>query len=119
MKNTSLLIIFTLIGFLYTMNSCTADKASEFGRDEAVCDSVYITYNDHIKNIFDNHCISCHDGSYQFSLKTFNDINRVKAKVYEEVMHYEMPIISQTSTALSEAQIDSIHCWQLNNYPEN
>ncbi len=115
MKKATLLISLGILGFVFSISSCSPENK----RNEAVCQTVHITYDGHIKNIIDNHCIKCHDGANEFSLKTYSDVVRVKNDVIAEVMAYKMPVIDKGVGPLSEAQLDSINCWKLNNFPQN
>lgn len=117
MKYTTLSICFSFFGLLVATNSCTADKTTESLRDEALCNSVNITYDAHIKHIIDTKCTTCHDGGTQFSLQGFNAVNNWKNDIHQKVLSYQMP--KSPGDPLTEAQIDSIHCWKLNGFPQN
>ena len=102
------------------MQSCTADKLLEETGPPAICDSVTVTYDAHIKNIFDTGCnySSCHDGSSLTSFGTYASLTSArKDELYKRVSSGNMPP-SYASYQLTSAQIDSITCWKIDGFSE-
>ena len=85
------------------------------------CDT--ITYNKHIKRIFDENCVSCHNprlpsGSVEFNnytdVKNKADAGRIKARVIDGEGGF-MP----QGGELSAADKNLINCWLNNGKKEN
>jgi len=122
MKKTILLLIMGAFLLVSLSISCTADKLpAPQAQNTTLCDSVTITYDAHIKSIFDRGCnyAGCHDGNTQASLTNYSDMSAARRSlVYNRtVVSQDMPPSHVTS--LTSQQIDSITCWKEGGFPEN
>ncbi len=104
-----------------TQTSCTNDKLAE--PDNAICDSLQITYDNQVKPIIDANCafVGCHvQGFVNGDLSSFATmtpyINGNNASFEVEVItDMTMPV----GGFLSIADLEILRCWVNSGYPEN
>lgn len=129
MKNTTRLnSTRTLLSLLLVgtglFSACTAEKLEDPNNTAAgsLCDSVTITFDAHVKPIFDVSCnySGCHDDISQSTLTTYNSMTAARRDyAHFRVQDGSMPPSYAAGPMLSQAQVDTINCWKLAGYPEN
>lgn len=118
MKKTTFLICSMLSLMVWALTSCTADKLPEVVDNSTLCDSVGVTYDDHIKGIFDRGCnySGCHDGNNQMGLATFGSMSASRRDyAHSRVQNGSMPP-SYASYQLTKAERDTVDCWEKSGY---
>jgi uncharacterized membrane protein len=98
---------FITIG-LNTMVSCkkSAKKITP------VCDGTNATYNNTVKSIVTNSCVSCHSGYSTYSgLSTITTNGKFTQHV---LTNQDMP----QGSSLTSDQLNKIQCWVNNGYPQ-
>ncbi|WP_395077701.1 c-type cytochrome [Flavobacterium sp.] len=105
----SILIVLTIFG-------CTNDNSNTLS--EPVTPTGILTYNNSVKAIIDNNCISCHGtvptNNAPFSLTTYAD---VKLNISETIVRISrangaVGIMPKGGSRLPQASIDAVIKWQ-------
>ncbi|MBD0832295.1 hypothetical protein [Aestuariibaculum sediminum] len=120
MKNLILLLIITIL-FSY---SCANDSEDDLIDTTPIPNLV--TYNDDVKSIIDDNCISCHSatptGGANISLITYAQVksgvvnNNLIGKINGTASGSQMPL---GAPKLPQNLIDLIEKWETDGFPEN
>ena len=129
-KTSNFMAFFMLLSFL-VIQSCDKNTTPDDGTPEA-CATLDIAYNDEVKAIINNSCAysGCHDGATAgigdfrtyAGMKSRLDNGTIKdravSKDVTDPLHMP-PSYATGPTELSPTELDMVHCWILDGYPEN
>jgi mono/diheme cytochrome c family protein len=121
--STGILFLSVCIG----LTGCYYDTEEELYPDSGVaCDTVSVSYETDIKQIFNSNCNECHSGTAAPSVQLNNYeatqtyLNTNKAKFLSSITWdgnaSNMP---QSSTKMSDCNINTIRAWINAGYPNN
>jgi hypothetical protein len=118
--------LFLFAAGLILINSCYYDNIEDlYTQSTATCDTVNISYNNHIKAIMNNYCISCHKTSYKgggINLDNFNDVKscaqsgKLLSSIVWDGNAKRMP--EGSSSKINSCYIKQLNIWISNNYPQ-
>ena len=129
-----MLLFLPIIAFLATIfTSQSCNKQLPEDQLPAACDTLMISYNSGIKEIMDGSCAysGCHINgdapgdfsTYQGMLPSLEDGSIFNRAITEEGNNAKQMPPSYAPlgfpTSLTEGQLDMLHCWIADNYPEN
>ena len=89
------------------------------------CNTENVSYDEDIRLILDNHCMTCHNASSNFGNVKLETYDQVAARVETGILlgvirhdpgFYAMP---PGNTKIPECQISQIESWIDNGYPQN
>jgi uncharacterized membrane protein len=119
-------IIYSAL-ILLAIEACkTTDKAvkTETAKSEIVCPKILLTYNQNIKSIIDDNCVSCHSGkspAHGIDLASYEKVKFATTKphfmgsINHEKGFDKMPA---GQAKLDDALIKKISCWITNGAPQ-
>ena len=110
LKKAPFFLLFTIIAF----SSC--NKA-----EIPVCDGGTPTYDDDIKLIIDNNCVSCHSaGANKGDYTTYSTFSTHRSNgKFESSVLIKQDMPESSSSKLSQSELNLIKCWVENGFPEN
>ena len=124
MKKILLLVVSASFVFMYSCND-EEPTPSTNNQPQALCDSIAITYNGHIKAIVDVSCnsASCHAISAGgFKLGTYAEVKAAaeKANFLGAIKHENgFEAMPRNAAKLSDDDIQKFECWEKTSFPEN
>lgn len=80
MKKKIILLATISFGFLYTQTGCYNDKAENI-LGPNVCDTINVSYSQHIAPYVNSQCVNCHSGSAPSAGIDLSNYTLVKASV--------------------------------------
>lgn len=123
MNKVLIIFIGAVFVLLYSCDKETP-KPSTNNQSQALCDSIAITYNGHIKAVVDANCNTpyCHGASVGgFTLGTYAQVKAAAEKpnflgaIKHEDGYEAMP---KSAAKLSDDVIQQFECWEKTGFPE-
>lgn len=126
MKLNGIRLIFSLALMFIVLTSCENYSEAELYEIEE-CDTVALTWDTGISQIFDKYCVPCHKealyyygvrhDSYEEELKVLSDGGkRLRSVINHEAGYEQMPY---EKPKLSKCNIEKIETWLDNGAPKN
>jgi len=123
MKKPSLLLLFTALILVFSLNGCYYDNEEELYPGSTSCDTSNVTYSNSVAPVFAANCNSCHSsGSPSGNVVTDNytsvkaNISRIRGAINHQSGFSQMP---QNGSKLAACELTKIDVWINQGMPDN
>lgn len=123
MKKTSLLLLFSTLLLVFSLNGCYYDNEEELYPGSTTCDTTNVTYSNSVAPVFAANCNSCHSsGSPSGNIVTDNytsvkaNISRIRGAINHQSTFSQMP---QNGSKLPACTLTKIDVWINQGMQEN
>lgn len=118
MKKIVLLSVLSLTLLLFNCSKSEPSTSPATSSTSSTSSGGKVTYNGNAKAIFDSNCISCHPGSGQTPLNTYNSAKGNISNVIDRIQRTGTGMMPP-SGQMSQDKINTLKQWQTDGLLEN